>query len=74
MFGTPLSAAESWAVRDRVSCAAFHVHVVPLYAMADTTAEAFARTQRTSPAAVLVDSYEQICHALAGMEDDDTAV
>ena len=34
-----------------------HVHVVPLYAMADMTAEAFERVQRTSPAgAVLVDS------------------
>ena len=50
-----------------------HVHVVPLYAMADMTAEAFDRAQRTSPAAaVLVDSSEQIRQALAVMEDDDT--
>ena len=50
-----------------------HVHVVPLYAMADMTAEAFERVQRTSPAgAILVDSAEQIRRALAGMEDDDT--
>jgi diadenosine tetraphosphate (Ap4A) HIT family hydrolase len=50
-----------------------HVHVVPLYAMADMTAEAFERAQRTSPAvAVLVDSSEQIRQALAVMEDDDT--
>ncbi len=50
-----------------------HVHVVPLYAMADMTAEAFERAQRTSPAgAILVDSAEQIRQALAGMEDDDT--
>ena len=50
-----------------------HVHVVPLYAMADMTAEAFERAQRTSPAvAVLVDSAAQIRHALAVMEDDDT--
>ena len=52
-----------------------HVHVVPLYAMADMTAEAFERAQRTSPAvAVLVDSAAQIRHALAVMEDDDTGV
>ena len=45
-----------------------HVHVVPLYAMADMTAEAFERAQRTSPAvAVLVDSAEQIRQALAVM-------
>ena len=50
-----------------------HVHVVPLYAMADMTAEAFERAQRTSPAvAVLVASAAQIRHALAVMEDDDT--
>jgi len=50
-----------------------HVHVVPLYAMADMTAEAFERAQRTSPAvAVLVDSAAQIRHALAVMEEDDT--
>jgi histidine triad (HIT) family protein len=49
-----------------------HVHVVPLYAMADMTAEAFERAQRTSPGvAVLVDSAAQIRHALAVMEEDD---
>jgi diadenosine tetraphosphate (Ap4A) HIT family hydrolase len=48
-----------------------HVHVVPLYAMADMTAEAFERAQRTAPAgAVLVDSAAQIRHALAAMEDE----
>ena len=50
-----------------------HVHVVPLYAIADMTAEAFESAQRTSPAAaVLVASAAQIRQALAGMADDDT--
>ena len=50
-----------------------HVHVVPLYAMADMTTEALDRAQRTAPAiAVLVDSSEQIRQALAVMEDDNT--
>jgi histidine triad (HIT) family protein len=50
-----------------------HVHVVPLYAMTDMTADAFARAQRTSPAAaVLADSAAQIRQALAAMEDNDT--
>jgi histidine triad (HIT) family protein len=49
-----------------------HVHVVPLYAMADITADAFERAQRASPAAaVLVASCEQIRHALAVMAEDD---
>jgi len=49
-----------------------HVHVVPLYAMADMTAEAFERAQRTSPAAaVLVASAAQIRQALAVMAEDD---
>jgi len=47
-----------------------HVHVVPLYAMADMTAEAFERAQRTSPAgALLVDSAAQIRQALAVIDD-----
>jgi histidine triad (HIT) family protein len=49
-----------------------HVHVVPLYTMADMTADAFERAQWTSPAAaVLVDSAEQIRQALAVMAEDD---
>jgi diadenosine tetraphosphate (Ap4A) HIT family hydrolase len=50
-----------------------HVHVMPLYAMTDMTAEAFERAQRTSLAvASLVDSAAQIRHTLAGMAEDDT--
>jgi histidine triad (HIT) family protein len=50
-----------------------HVHVVPLYTMADMTTDAFERAQRTSPAAaVLVDSAEQIRQALAALAEDDT--
>jgi histidine triad (HIT) family protein len=49
-----------------------HVHVVPLYTMADMTAEAFERTQRTAPAAAgLVDSSAQIRQALAVMAAND---
>ena len=49
-----------------------HVHIVPLYAMADMTADAFERAQRTSPAgAVLVASAAQIRQALTVMAEDD---
>jgi diadenosine tetraphosphate (Ap4A) HIT family hydrolase len=48
-----------------------HVHVVPLYAMQDLTAEAIQRAMRTPPASdALADSSRQIRQALSVMEGD----